>query len=88
VLFPLSPSHWLMWIFSTIVRTLIIDVLRRQAEGSNCDMIGPEFIGHEPGWRLPLFLQQLPHQLQRRLGVPLQLHEEIEDLASIVGGAP
>ncbi len=63
-------------------------MLSRQTEGSKRDMIGSEFIGHEPGRRPPLFLQQFPHQLQRRIGVPLRLHEEIEDLAFIVDGAP
>ena len=71
LLFPLSPSHWLMRVLSTIVRTLTIDVFSRQAEGPKCDMIGSEFIGCDPSWRPPLFLQQFPHLLQRCLGVPL-----------------
>jgi hypothetical protein len=45
LLFPLSSSARLMRVLRTIVRPLIIDVLSRQAEGSNCDVIGPEFIG-------------------------------------------
>ncbi len=88
LLFPLSPSHWLMRVLSTIVRTLTIDVFSRQAEGLKRDMIGPEFIGCDPGWRPALFLQQLPHQLQRRPGVPLRLHEEIQDLALFISGTP
>ena len=72
-----------MRILGTIIRTLIVDVLSRQAEGSNGDVIGPEFIGCDPGGWPALFLQQLAHQLQRCLGVPLRLHEEIQDLAFI-----
>ena len=88
LLFPLSPSHWLMRVLSTIVRTLTIDVFSRQAEGLKRDMIGPELIGCDPSWRPPLLLQKSPHQLQRRLGIPLRLHEEIQNLAFIVDGTP
>ena len=77
-----------MRILGTIIRTLIVDVLSRQAEGSNGDVIGPEFIGCNPGGCPALFLQQLAHQLQRGFGVPLRLHEEIQDLAFIVDRAP
>ena len=73
-----------MRILGTMIRTLIVDVLSRQAEGSNGDVIGPEFIGCNPGGCPALFLQQFAHQLQRCLGVPLRLHEEIQDLAFIV----
>ena len=38
-----------MRILGTIIRTLIVDVLSRQAEGSDGDVIGPEFIGCDPG---------------------------------------
>ncbi len=88
LLFPLSPSHWLMRVLSTIVRTLTIDVFSRQAEGLKRDMIGPELIGCDPRWRPPIFRQQLWHQLQRCLAVPLRLHQEIKDLAFIVDGTP
>ena len=77
-----------MRIPGTIIRTPIVDVLSRRAEGSNGDVIGPEFIGCNPGGCPALFLQQLARQLQRRLGVPLRLHEEIQDLAFIVDRAP
>ena len=72
-----------MRILGTIIRTLMVDVLSRQAEGSNGDVIGPEFIGCDPGGWPALFLQQLAHQLQRCFGVSFRLHEEIQDLASI-----
>ena len=39
-------------------------------------MIGPEFIGCDPGGCPALFLQQLAHLLQHCFGVPLRLHEE------------
>ena len=71
-----------------ILSTLIVDVLSHQAEGSNDDVIGPEFIGCDPGGCPALFFQQFAHQLQRCLGVPLRLHEEIQDLAAIVDRAP
>ena len=77
-----------MRVLRSIVRTLIIDVLSRQAEGLKRDVITSEFIGCDPGWRAPLFLQQLPHQLQRCLGAPARLHEEIQNLTFIVDGAP
>ena len=48
-----------MRILGTMIRTLIVDVLSRQAEGSNGDVIGPEFIGCDPGGWPALFLQQL-----------------------------
>jgi hypothetical protein len=51
-------------------------------------MVGPELIGCDPGWRPTLFFQQLPYQLQRRLCIPLRLHEEIQNLALIVDGTP
>jgi len=88
LLFSLSPSDRLVRVLRTIVRTLIIDVLSRQAEGSNRDMIGSEFIGCDPGWHPPVLLQQFPHQLQRGPGVPLGLHEKIQNLAFIVDGTP
>jgi hypothetical protein len=77
-----------MRVLRTIVRTLIIDALSRQAEGSNGDMVGSEFIGCDPGWRPSLFLQQFPHQFQRCPSVPPGLDEKIEDLAFIVDGSP
>ena len=48
LLFSLSPSDRLVRVLRTIVRTLVIDVLSGQAEGSNCDMIGSESIGCDP----------------------------------------
>ena len=45
LLFSFSTPDGLMRILDTIIRTLIVDVLSRQAEGSNGDVIGPEFIG-------------------------------------------
>jgi hypothetical protein len=77
-----------MRILHTIVRTLIIDVFSRQSKGSICDVIRPEFIGCDPDWYPPLFLQQFPHQLQGCLGVPLRLHEEIEDISFVINGTP
>ena len=67
LLFSLSPSDRLV----RVLRTIVIDVLSGQAEGSNCDMIGSESIGYDPRWRPPVLLQQFPQQLQRRPGVPL-----------------
>jgi hypothetical protein len=88
LLFSLSPSDRLVRVLRSIVRTLVIDVLSRQAEGSNRDMIGSESIGCDPRWRPPVLLQQFPQQLQCRPGVPLCLHEKIQDLAFIVDGTP
>ena len=88
LLFSLSPSDRLVRVLRAIVRTLVIDVLSRQAEGSNRDMIGSESIGCDPRWRPPVLLQQFPQQLQRRPGVPLRLHEKIQGLAFIVDGTP
>ena len=42
LLFSLSPSDRLVRVLRSIVRTLVIDVLSRQAEGSNRDMIGSD----------------------------------------------
>ena len=67
LLFSLSPSDRLV----RVLRTIVIDVLSGQAEGSNCDMMGSGSIGCDPRWRPPVLLQQFPQQLQRRLGVPL-----------------
>ena len=77
-----------MRVFSTIIRPLVIDVLSRQAEGSNGDMVGSELIGCNPGRRHSLFLQQSAHQFQRRLRVPPGLDEKIEDFAFIVDRSP
>ena len=66
-----------MRILGTIIRTLIVDVLGRQAEDLSLS-----------GGCPALFLQQLARQLQRCLGVPLRLHEEIQDLAFIVDPPP
>ncbi len=46
-----------MRVLGTIVRTFIVDVFRRQAEGSKCDVIGLKFIGRDPRWRPPELLQ-------------------------------
>ena len=62
LLFSLSPSDRLV----RVLRTIVIDVLSGQAEGSNRDMIGSESIGCDPRWRPPVLLQQFPQQLQRR----------------------
>ena len=67
LLFSLSSSDRLV----RVLRTIVIDVLSGQAEGSNCDMIGSESIGCDPRWRPLVLLQQFPQQLQRRPGVPL-----------------
>jgi hypothetical protein len=88
LLLALAPSDRLMRILRTIVGTLIIDVLSGQAEGPKGDMTGSEFIGCDPDWRPPVLLQKFPHQLQCSLGVPLRLHEEIQNLAFIVNGSP
>ena len=52
LLFSLSPSDRLV----RVLRTIVIDVLSGQAEGSNCDMIGSESIGCDPRWRPPVLL--------------------------------
>jgi hypothetical protein len=88
LLFAFPSSHWLMRVFRTIIRTLFIDVLSRQAEGSNGNMVGSEFISCDPGWRPSLFLQQFPHQFQRCPSIPPGLYEKIEDLAFVVDGTP
>ena len=67
----LSPSDRLVRVLRAIVRTLVIDVLSRQAAGSNRGMIGSVSIGCNPRWRQSVLLQQFPQQLQRRPGVPL-----------------
>ena len=77
-----------MRILRTIIGTLIIDVLNGQAQGPKGDTIGSELIGCDPGWRPTVLLQKFPHQFQCRLGVPLRLHEEIQNLAFIVNGSP
>ena len=77
-----------MRVFNTIIRPLVIDVLSRQAEGSNGDMVGSELIGCDPGRRPPVLMQQFPHQLPRCPGVTLGLHEKIQNLAIIVDGTP
>ena len=51
LLFSLSQSDRLVRVLRAIVRTLVIDVLSRQAEGSKCDMIGSGSIGCNPRWR-------------------------------------
>ena len=48
-----------MRILGTIIRALIVDVLSRQAEGSNGDVIGPEFIGCDPVGGQPCFFSSL-----------------------------
>ena len=88
LLFLLSLSDRLVGILRPIVLTLIVNVFRPQPEGSNGDVIGPEFIGCDPGWCCALFLQQFSHQTQRCPGVPLRLNQEIQNLAFIVDGAP
>ena len=60
LLFSLSPSDRLVRVLRTIVRTLVIDVLSRQVEGSYRDMIGSESIGCDLRWRPPVLLQQFP----------------------------
>ena len=40
LLFALSSSDWLVWIFHPIIRKLIIDVLSSQAERTKCGMMG------------------------------------------------
>ena len=77
-----------MRVLRTIVCTLIIDVLSRQAEGSNGDMVGSKLIGCDPGRRHSLFFQKFSHQFQRCLRVPPGLDEKIEDLTFIVDGSP
>ena len=77
-----------MRVLRTIVYTLFIDVLSRQAEGSNGDMVGFEFIGCDPGSCPSLFLEQFSHQFQRCPSIPPGLHEKIEDLAFVVDGTP
>ena len=71
LLLSLWPSERLVRVLRTIVRMLVIDVLSRQAEGSNRGMVGSKSIGCDPRWRPPGLLQQFPQQLQRRPGVPL-----------------
>ncbi len=56
LLFALSSSDRLMRILRTIIRTLIVNVFSRQADGSKCYMIRSEFIGCDPRWRAALFL--------------------------------
>ena len=77
-----------MRILRTIVRALIIDVFSRQSKRLKCDVVRPEFIGCDPDWCPPLFLQQFPHQLQGCLGIPLRLHEKIQDLTFVINGTP
>ena len=71
LLFSLSPSDRLVRVLRAIVCTLVIDVLSRQAEGSNRDMIGSDSIGCNPRWRPAVLLQQFQQQLQHRPGIPL-----------------
>jgi hypothetical protein len=71
LLLAFSSPDGLVRILCLIIGALSINMFSRQAERPKGDMVGFEFIGCDPGWRLSLFLQQFTHQLQRCLGVPL-----------------
>ena len=72
----------------SMIRAFICNLFLRQTEGSTDDVIGPDFIGCDPGGSPALFLQQCVQQLQRRLGVTFRLHEVIQDLAFSLDPAP
>ena len=61
-------------------------MLRGQADRSQCDRIGSELIGYDPGRRPPLPLQELPYQRHRCSGVTFGLHQKVQDLVFIVHG--
>ncbi len=50
--------------------------------------IGSQVVGHDPGWRGSVFLQQLHHQFHCDFGVATALDQKIEYLAVVIDGPP
>ena len=50
--------------------------------------IGPQVVSDQQVWNEAVFLQQLPHEFQRRMFAAFSLDQHIEDFAFGIDGAP
>jgi hypothetical protein len=55
-------------------------VFCHKANSSEGGRVRSKFVGHNPGWREALLLEQLLHQLSSGIGVSPVLGEEVHDL--------
>jgi len=83
-----APSKGLVRVLSAIVRAAAGNVPIGHAELAKCRTVGPQLVGHNGLGREPLLAKQAAHQLQGSPLVTSRLHQDIEDLALGINGAP
>ena len=84
----LSSPHDLMGVFSAVVLPDPLLMRAGQAKMPQGRAVGAELVGDQQLRREALFPQQLSHQPQRRSLVASALHQDVEDLALVIDGAP
>jgi hypothetical protein len=77
-----------MRILSPIVLPSAGDVPSLHATITQSRAIRWQFVCYDSGWIEALLLERLSHEFQRGLLVPARLHQNVEDLAFAINGAP
>src|SRR5580693_10012067 len=77
-----------MRILGPIVLAQPLLMARRQSDLRPCRAVRAQLVGHQHIGREALFLEQLAHQFHRCGFIAPSLHEQVENLAFVVDGAP
>lgn len=85
---PFPSPDWLMGIFRPIVQPFVGAVLDTRHNHALCSVIGPKLVGDHHPRRQALALQQLAHQTLRRFGIASALHDNLQNKAILIYGAP
>jgi hypothetical protein len=81
-------AHDLMGVFSAIVFSEASFMRAGEAQLPESRAVGAQLVGDQQLRYEALFLEQLAHQPECRLGIAPALNEHVEDLALVVDGAP
>ncbi len=78
----------LMRDLGTVVRVPIGAVAHRRHHRAACCRVAAELVCDQPSWDTTLALEELPEESGGCAPIPSRLHEDVDDVAVLVHGAP
>ena len=84
----LALSGRLMRDLGAVVRVPIGAVDHGRHHRAACGRVAAELVRDQPSWDTALALQELPEESHGGVPIPSRLHEDVDDVAVLVHGAP
>ena len=85
---PLSPPDWWVGILRPIVQALVEAMLDTEHDLLLCSAVGSKLVRDHHPRRPAVALQELAQQALGRFGIAAALHENVQDEAVLIHGAP